>query len=440
MPLGINFQMCDVLEAVRIISRSVLDSRSFPTVKTRITAVTINEKRSLSVVAEVPSGASTGTHEAYELRDGGADFSGKGVSIAVTNVNTEIATLLQNNLDLTSPDLFDAKMNALDGTVNKSRLGANAILSASIALHRLYAEVNNLPLYVYLRKKYFPHLGDNYKFPQLMSNIINGGAHADSGIDIQEFMIVANTGDINDDVQITSEMYNLLKAKLKFDGYSTSLGDEGGFAPHLKNNEESLSIILSLINNSKYKNKFNIALDCAASEYYGLENDRYNLDGKLLSREELCDYYIYLIDKYNITSIEDPFHEDDYDGWRMLMSKVGDRVKIVGDDLFVTNIERLKLLGVEKKLGNMILIKPNQIGTVSETIDAIKLAQANQIGTIISHRSGETCDTFIADLAIASNSEFIKLGAPARGERVAKYNRLLEIWDELNDKIYVKDG
>ncbi len=440
MPLGIDFEMQDVLEAVRLVSRSVLDSRSYPTVKARISAVLIKEKRMLNVTAEVPSGASTGTHEAYELRDNEIEYGGKGVNNAVSNVNTRISSLLQQNLNISSPDKFDIKMIELDGTENKSQLGANAILASSIALHRLYAECNDMPLYEYLRKKYFPELSDIYRIPRLMSNVINGGVHADSGIDIQEFMIVAKADNIDENVRLTSEVYNLLKKKLKDSGYSISLGDEGGFAPHLKTNEESLKIILETIESSGYRDKFEIALDCAASEYYDSKIDRYKLDSKLFTREELCTYYINLINKYNISSIEDPFHEDDYEGWSLLTAKIGDKVKIVGDDLFVTNIKRLQTLGVEKKLGNMVLIKPNQIGTVLETVNTIKLAQANNFGTIISHRSGETCDTFIADLAVASNSEFIKLGAPARGERVAKYNRLLDIYDEINSKTYVKDG
>lgn len=410
--------MCKT-EIIKVEGFELLDSRSRPTVGARVTL-----KDSSIGFATVPSGASTGEFEAYEKRDGGNRYGGAGVLGAVESVNTEIAKALIG-LDACNQRLIDQAMIDLDGTKNKSRLGANAILAVSLATAKAAAVSHNLPLYKYLG-------GTNAKImPRPMMNILNGGAHASNNIDIQEFMIVpVQTECFAESLRVCSEIYMSLGKLLKSEGLASGVGDEGGFAPNLSSDEEALDYIMRAVKDAGYdENQIKIALDIASSEWY--EDGKYKLPKrqKTLTADELISYYGALCEKYPIISIEDGVAEEDWEAWKILTAKLGKSLQLVGDDLFVTNTHRLKM-GIEKNCGNAILIKPNQIGTLTETLDVINLAHENGYKTIISHRSGETEDTTIADIAVAVNSGQIKTGAPCRSDRVAKYNRLLIIEKE----------
>ena len=401
-------------------AREILDSRANPTIEARV----ILESGDIGV-ASVPSGASTGIHEAHELRDGDERrYKGKGVMKAIASV-TELISPALKGMDATSPREIDEKMLALDGTKNKSNLGANAILAVSLATAKAAARASDKELYEYLSDK------RQFELPTPMLNLINGGAHATNNLDIQEFMIVPHGLDLIEAIRAGSEIYHTLGKILKERELSTAVGDEGGFAPDLSSDEEAIELLCQAIKESGYSTEqVGIALDIASSEWY--ENGRYVLPKreKSLSKSQLIDYYVSLCDKYPIISIEDGMAEDDFDGWRELTTRLGSRIMLVGDDLFVTNSERLKM-GISRSVANAILIKPNQIGSLSETLEVIKMARDSGYKIIISHRSGETCDTYIADIAVATGAGFIKAGAPCRGERVAKYNRLLEIYKNI---------
>jgi len=406
----------------------ILDSRGNPTIRTEIKLNT-----GISAWAMVPSGASTGIHEALELRDGDKKrYRGQGVLKAVSNVNILIGPRLIGKNPLNQRQL-DELMIEIDGTKNKSKLGANAILSVSLALAYAGAKASHLPLYKYLRKAFKLNFVD-YKLPIPTMNILNGGAHAGWSLDIQEFMVVPMQKTMSDRVRCGAEIFHALADILKAKGYGTLKGDEGGYAPRLAGNEMAFTIILLAITKAGYQPGKNVklAIDMAASEFYSKKTKTYNLkaDKKSLLANQLVELIAGWIKKYPLMSVEDGLSEDDWDNWKILTKELGQKISLVGDDLFVTNTERLKR-GIDQKVGNAILIKLNQIGTLSETIDAIMLAKDNNYKTSVSHRSGETSDTFIADLAVAVNSEFIKTGSLSRSERVAKYNRLLEIENEL---------
>ncbi len=410
-------------------ARWILDSRGLPTVT--CTIVLDQQGRKAIGKASVPSGASTGTHEALELRDGSNDFQGKGVQKAVDNIVKVISSRILNR-EFNDAAEVDRLVLALDESENKSQLGANAILAVSMAAHRAYANLFSLELWQYLRRLYFSSLPPSNKFPRLMCNVVNGGVHADSGLAIQEFMVVPNTDDIESDVRAASEIYHTLKKNLKSANQSVSLGDEGGFAPKLENTKEALDFIKTSITDAGYSNvNCDLAMDAAASEFYNKEKNVYEIDKTELSQAALTDFYVDLKENYNIISLEDGFAEDDILGWEISTQKLGTKMHLIGDDLFVTNPKRFAEIGLKNNIANGVLIKLNQIGSVLETCQMINDAKSNDYITIVSHRSGETTDDFISDLAFASQSEFIKLGAPARGERVAKYNRLLEIKDNL---------
>ena len=399
----------------------VLDSRGNPTVKA---TVALSDGTVASAI--VPSGASTGKREALELRDGGDRYCGKGVLKAVENVNSQIAEAVIG-LDAFDQKALDDEMRELDGTDNYSSLGANAVLGVSMAVARAAAKSLDVPLYRYLG-------GANASvLPVPMFNIINGGAHANNSVDFQEFMIMPFGFDkFSDALRAASEIYHTLKGLLNAAGHSTAVGDEGGFAPNLNDNEEPIKLIMQAIEKAGYKagEQIKLALDVAASELY--ENGKYKLEGKEFSSEELIERYAQLCEKYPIFSIEDGLSEDDWAGWAKLTSKLGSKVQLVGDDLFVTN-EKILREGIAKGVGNAILIKPNQIGTVSQTMQTIRLAQRKGYRCVMSHRSGESEDSFIADFAVAMNTGQIKTGATARSERNAKYNRLLEIERETDE-------
>ncbi len=409
----------------KIQAREILDSRGNPTVETMVTL----EDGSVGV-AGVPSGASTGTYEAVELRDGAKRYGGKGVLKAIKNVNTIIAQSLvgKNALDQRK---IDEIMLKLDDTTNKKKLGANAILSVSLAVAQAVSVSLRTPLYKYLRQQY--SLKEKiWRMPIPMMNILNGGRHADNGLGIQEFMIIPLNKKFSERVRMGSEIFHSLARILSEKGYHTSVGDEGGFAPELANNERALKLIIQAIEISGYvpgKNVF-IGLDVAASEFY--KNGKYYFENQKegLAPDKLLKIYNTWVNKYPILSIEDGLAEDDWENWAKLTKQLGKKVKLIGDDLFVTNVKRLKR-GIEEKVANAILIKPNQIGTLSETIDTILLAKKNGYGVAISHRSGETTDTFIADLAVAVNAEFLKTGSLCRSERVEKYNRVMKIESEV---------
>lgn len=416
--------MKNYVEIVDVYARQILDSRCFPTVEVEVTLEDGTVGR-----AAVPSGASTGMFEAVELRDGDEKvYNGKGVLKAVENINEEIATELigMNIFDQVG---IDRVMIDLDGTENKSKLGANATLGVSLAAARAAAAYLGLPLYQYIG-------GVNAKvLPVPMMNIINGGKHADNNVDLQEFMIMpVGAKSFSAALRMCAEVYHSLKSILKDKGYATGVGDEGGFAPDLNSNEEAIQIILEAVNKAGYKpgEEIFIALDPASSEFF--ENGKYELkgEGKSLTPEEMSDYYVDLCNKYPIISIEDGMAEEDWEGWKLITEKLGKKVQLVGDDLFVTNTKRLTM-GIQKGVANSILIKLNQIGTLTETLNAIEQAQRAGYTAVVSHRSGETEDTTIADLVVAVNAGQIKTGAPARSERVAKYNELLRIEDELAD-------
>ena len=405
-----------------ITADEVLDSRGNPTVK-----ATVSLSDGTVASAIVPSGASTGKREALELRDGGKRYLGKGVLEACKNVNEKISEVLIG-LSPFNQAIIDATMKKLDGTNNYSNLGANAVLGVSMAVARASAKSLKMPLYRYLGG------ANGMVLPVPMFNIINGGSHADNSVDFQEYMIMPTGFDnFSDALRAASEIYQHLKKILKSKGHSTALGDEGGFAPDLSSNEEPIQVIIEAIEKAGYKagKDIKIALDVASSELV-TENGKYKLDSenRELTSEELINYYAELCEKYPIVSIEDGLSEDDWEGWKILSDKLGNKVQLVGDDLFVTNASILAE-GIKKGVGNAILIKPNQIGTVSETMQTVRLAQRNGYKTIMSHRSGESEDAFIADFAVALNTGEIKTGSTARGERTAKYNRLLEIEQEI---------
>ncbi len=406
----------------------ILDSRGNPTVR-----VEIKLSNRVKGWAMVPSGASTGGHEALELRDGDKKrYNGKGVLKAVNNVNQIIAPRLIGKNPLKQRQI-DELMIRLDGSENKSNLGANAILGVSLALAYAGAKATKMPLYKYLRAIFKLNLS-GYKMPYPTMNILNGGAHADWSLDIQEFMIVPLQKTIADRVRCGAEIFAVLAGILKTKGYPTLKGDEGGYAPKLPGNEMAFSVILEAIKKATYQAGKNVslAIDAASSEFYNKKNKTYDLkaDNKSLTAEQMIDLEKGWVEKYPIISIEDGLSEDDWANWVSLTKQLGRKISLVGDDLFVTNIKRLQK-GIEMKVGNAILIKLNQIGSLSETIDAIMLAKNNGYKISISHRSGETADTFIADLAVAVNSEFIKTGSLSRSERVEKYNRLMEIESEI---------
>jgi enolase len=411
---------------VDVIARELLDSRGNPTIEVDV----VLESGAMGRAA-IPSGASTGEHEANELRDKDKNrYLGKGVQKAVSNVN-DIITEHIIGLDATDQIGIDQLMIELDGTANKSKLGANAILGVSLAVAKAAAEALGLPLYQYLG-------GVNAKvLPVPMMNILNGGSHADNNVDLQEFMIVpAGASKFSEALRMGTEVFHHLKKVLISKGYNTAVGDEGGFAPNLKSNEEAIEVILAAIKKSGYQAGKDIflALDPASSEFYDKKKKRYILasEKKELTAEKMVAYYEQWVNKYPIISIEDGMAEDDWDGWKIMTEKLGNKIQLVGDDLFVTNTNRLAK-GIKKGITNSILIKVNQIGTLTETLDAIELAHKSGYTTVISHRSGETEDSTIADLAVATNAGQIKTGSASRSDRIAKYNQLLRIEEMLAD-------
>jgi enolase len=405
----------------------ILDSRGNPTVRT---AATLDDG---SVgIASVPSGASTGSHEALELRDGEKRYGGKGVLKAVGNVNFVIAKAVKG-MDANDLRKLDATMIALDGTENKSKLGANAILSVSLAVARAAAVSAKMPLYAFIRKSYALR-ATNYVLPIPMMNVLNGGAHADWTVDFQEFMIVPLQRAMTERVRCGAEIFHALGKILKEKGFDTGKGDEGGYAPKLGGNEAAMKMIVSAINRAGYKPgaEVAIALDPASSEFYDAKAKRYILkaDKKTLTSDQMINLYGKWLEKYPLISVEDGLSEDDWDAWVKFTARYGAELQLVGDDFFVTNVRRLER-GIAAGAGNAILIKLNQIGTLSETMDAIALARKAKYNVVISHRSGETADTTIADLAVAVNADYIKTGSLSRSERVEKYNRLIEIEREI---------
>ncbi|MFK7987003.1 MAG: phosphopyruvate hydratase [Sandaracinaceae bacterium] len=411
-----------MLEITGIIAREILDSRGNPTVE-----VEVEVEEEVIGRAAVPSGASTGDHEALELRDGDTSrYLGKGVQKAITNVAERIAPEVLG-LDALNQAEVDAAMLELDGTKGKSSLGANAILGVSMATARAAANALELPLYRYLGG------AQACVLPTPMMNILNGGSHADNGLEIQEFMVVPHGFDsFRDALRAGVEVFHNLKKILKGRGLATSVGDEGGFAPRLETNRAALEVTLEAIGAAGYTpgDQISLALDCAASEFYDRGAGTYTFDGKTISPSELVDTYVKYCDEFPIISIEDGLYEDDWATWKQHTESLSGRVQLVGDDLFVTNVERLQR-GIDEGVGNAILVKVNQIGSISETLDTIRLAGANQYGAVISHRSGETSDTFIADLAVATGVGQIKTGSASRSDRVAKYNQLLRIEEDL---------
>ncbi len=416
---------------IDIIGREILDSRGNPTVEVDV----ILDDGAIGRAA-VPSGASTGAYEAVELRDGGERYRGKGVLKAVDAVNGELFDALVG-LDSEDQLAIDQAMRDLDGTENKGRLGANAILGVSLAIAKASAESLGVPLYRYIG-------GANaHVLPVPMMNIINGGEHADNPIDVQEFMIMpVKAGSCTDAIRMGAEIFHELKDKLKAAGHNTAVGDEGGFAPNLAGTEDAIKFIMAAIESAGYKagDDVYLAMDAAASEFY--EDGKYQLkgEGKTLTSAELVDYWADLVDRYPIISIEDGMDEDDWDGWKMLTDRIGDKCQLVGDDLFVTNPARLSD-GIEKGVGNSILVKVNQIGTLSETMTAVDMAHRANYTSVMSHRSGETEDATIADLAVALNCGQIKTGSLARSDRLAKYNQLIRIEEELGAAaVYAGEG
>ena len=404
-------------------AREILDSRGNPTVEVEV-ALDDN----VIARAAVPSGASTGQFEAVELRDGGSRYAGKGVQKAVTAVLDEIGPQLVG-IEASEQRLVDQVMLDIDSTPNKSKLGANAILGVSLAVAKAAADSAGLPLFRYVG-------GPNaYLLPVPMMNILNGGAHADSDVDIQEFMVApVGAATFTEALQQGAEVYHALKSVLKQEGLATGLGDEGGFAPNLPSNRHALDLIATAVDKAGLVlgDDIVLALDVAATEFYDADSARYRFEGTEKSSEEMAAYYAELVAAYPLVSIEDPMSEEDWDGWAGITRTLGERVQLVGDDLFVTNVERLQR-GIEEESANALLVKVNQIGSLTETLDAVDLAHRNGFRCMMSHRSGETEDTTIADLAVATNCGQIKTGAPARSERVAKYNQLLRIEEELDD-------
>lgn len=416
------------MQIKQIIAREILDSRGNPTVEVKVIL-----ENGLTAISKVPSGASTGSHEALELRDGGKRYGGKGVLTAVKNVNVHIAKAVVG-MDVEDLKKIDQKMIELDGTPNKSKLGANAILGVSMSVARAGAMNKKLPLYKYLRVVY-DIKEKEYRLPVPMMNILNGGRHADNGLTIQEFLIIPRHKLMSERVRMGSQVFHALANILSQKGHATSVGDEGGFAPELLNNERALQVIMEAIKYTGWvpgKNIF-LGFDAAASEFY--HGGKYYFINKKQGwrADKMIDTYKQWLKKYPIITMEDGLSEDDWENWQKMTKELGKESTLVGDDLFVTNTVRLQK-GIDSKVANAILIKLNQIGTVSETIAAITLAQKNNYKVAVSHRSGETSDTFIADLAVAVNSEFIKTGSLSRSERVEKYNRLMEIEIELGIK------
>ena len=410
-------------EITSIIGREILDSRGNPTVEVEVTLLSGASGR-----AAVPSGASTGEHEAVELRDGGSRYLGKGVAKAVGHVNGEIADAL-DGADALEQRAIDSLLLDLDGTDNKGRLGANAILGTSLAVAKAAAAELELPLWRYVG-------GPNaHVLPVPMMNVVNGGAHADNSIDMQEFMIMpVGAPSFSEAVRWGVETYHTLKKVLHDRGLSTAVGDEGGFAPNLPSNEDAIRILLEAIEKAGYTpgDDIAIAMDPAMSELY--RDGAYHLagEGKVLSPDDMVAYWARLVDTYPIVSIEDGMHEDDWAGWQSLTGAVGHRVQLVGDDLFVTNVARLRM-GIDRSVANAVLVKVNQIGSLTETLDTVELATRHSYSSVMSHRSGETEDATIADLAVATNCGQIKTGAPARSDRVSKYNQLLRIEQQLGE-------
>jgi enolase len=409
-----------------VYAREVLDSRGNPTVEVEVLTDSGAFGRAL-----VPSGASTGEHEAVELRDGDKNrYLGKGVTKAVKNVNEVIAPEIVG-FDVTEQVAIDHAMIDLDGTPNKGKLGANAILGVSMAVARAAAEYTGQPLYQYLGGFAAKDL------PTPMMNILNGGSHADNNVDFQEFMIMpVGAPSFKEALRVGAEVFHALKAVLKARGYNTSVGDEGGFAPNLKSNEEALEVIIESIKNAGYKpgDDVQLAMDVASSEFYNADKEVYDLagEGKEMTATELSDFYGELVNKYPIISIEDGLDENDWDGWKVLTEKLGGKIQLVGDDLLVTNTKKLQR-AIDNGVGNSILVKVNQIGTLSETFEAVEMAKKAGYTAVISHRSGETEDSTIADIAVATNAGQIKTGSLSRTDRIAKYNQLLRIEDELGE-------
>ena len=408
------------MKIIDVKGREILDSRGNPTVEVDV----ILEDGTLGRAA-VPSGASTGEREALEMRDGGTRFMGKGVLNAVANVNGPLRDLVIG-MDAENQRELDYAMINADGTKTKSKYGANAILGISMAAMKASANQKGLPLYRYI--------GNGTTLPRPMMNIINGGAHADNKLDFQEFMIIPMADTIHDRVRIGAEVFHNLKKVLNGKGLATGVGDEGGFAPDLQSNSEGFELIMEAINKAGYVpgKDVNIAIDVAASEFYDKETGKYNLvgEGRSLTTDELIDFYSELVTKYPIISIEDPVDENDWEGFSKITSRLGDKIQLVGDDLFVTNKECLQM-GIDHHAGNAILLKVNQIGTITETLETIDLARKNGYKTIISHRSGETEDTTIADLAVGLDLGQIKTGSMSRTDRICKYNQLMRIEEEL---------
>jgi len=420
----------------KIHAREILDSRGNPTVE-----VEIELESGVKAVAAVPSGASTGTYEALELRDKDKKrYHGLGVLNAVGNINNIISKEIIG-LDVENQLEIDKKMIKLDGTENKSSLGANAILGASLACARAAAAEANVPLYSYIKKKFkIPaspagRQNSKFKIPVPMFNVINGGQHSDSGLSIQEFKIVPNgIKTFKEQLRAGSEIFQELKKLLSSEGFSVSVGDEGGFAPKLESNTQALELINQAIENASYKKglQVNVGIDSAASSFFDEKEEKYIFkpENSMLNREMLMNIYNEWILKYHVISIEDGLNENDWDGWKTMNEKMGEKVMLIGDDLLVTNVKRLKI-AIEKKTCNAVLIKVNQIGTLTETIECMKLAKKNNMKTVVSHRSGETTDDFIADLAVGAGADYIKSGSLSRGERICKYNRLLRIEEEV---------
>ena len=407
------------MKITNVIGREVLDSRGNPTVEVEVIL-----ENGIKGRAIVPSGASTGVREALELRDNdNTRYNGKGVLKAVNNVNNELKGLVVG-MDVLDQKAIDYKMIEADGTENKSRFGANAILGVSMAVLKAAALSVNKPLYKYV--------GDGKELPRPMMNILNGGAHADNNLDFQEFMIIPNRDTIKERVRVGAEVFHALKKVLNEKGYFTGVGDEGGFAPNLSSNKEGFDLIIEAINKAGYApgKDVSIAIDVAASEFY--RDGKYHIDNKDLTTDELINFYEELINTYPIISIEDPVDENDWEGFSKITAKLGDNIQLVGDDLFVTNKKCLQM-GIDKKAGNAILLKLNQIGTVTETIETINLAKKNGYKTVISHRSGETEDTTIADLAVGLSLGQIKTGSMSRTDRICKYNQLMRIEEEINN-------
>lgn len=413
----------------KIFAREILDSRGNPTVE-----VEVELESGIKSVAAVPSGASTGSYEALELRDGDSSrYGGLGVLKAVENVNTKIAEKIVG-MEAENQEELDKAMIELDGTENKSNLGANAILGVSLAVCRAAAMEKKMPLYQYIAEAYKLQT-KNYKLPIPMFNVVNGGQHSDSGLSIQEYKIIPNgVATFKEQLRAGSEIYQKLKSILSSKNYAVSVGDEGGFAPKLENNSEPLELMKRAVEEAGYKLglEVNLGVDAAANSFFNEQENQYLFkpENAVLSREMLINIYNEWTQKFNVLTVEDGLNENDWEGWRAMNEKMGEKIVNIGDDLLVTNVKRLEQ-AIKEKACNAVLIKLNQIGTLTETIEFVKLAKKNKMKTVVSHRSGETADDFISDLAVALGADFMKSGAPCRGERIGKYNRLLRIEEEI---------